>query len=271
MASRAVRDRVGSHLDFRPSLGQETAMRHVSELGLFILIGAVLAVLGPYGTVEDPVLPRALFWLGTITAGGVVGILFDMVVQRRLKEPWLRMAVVSVVMTPVVTLIVLQAMNLLLGHDHAVMSPFTRQLLWQVFIVCLIVMGLRTLVQRKPEALVETRTVIAPPLPEAEARLRGRLSARRRTARLIALEADDHYVRVHTDAGIELLTLRFSDAVEELCSAHGYRVHRSWWVAADAIRSARWRRGSGELELEDGSLVPISRSGAPLLRAAGWL
>ncbi|HEV7433419.1 MAG TPA: LytTR family DNA-binding domain-containing protein [Pseudorhizobium sp.] len=244
-------------------------MRHVSELGLFILIGTVLSVLGPFGTIADPVLPRTLFWLSTITAGGMVGILLDIVLQRWFREPWLRMPIVSVGMTPAVTLIVLQAMNLLLAHDHAVMSPFTRHLLWQVFIVCLVVMGLRMLVQRKPEPVVETPTVIAPPV--AEAKLRSRLSARRRTARLIALEADDHYVRVHTDAGVELLALRFSDAVEDLCAAHGYRVHRSWWVAADAIRAARWRRGSGELELEDGSLVPISRSGAPLLRAAGWL
>ena len=29
------------------------------------------------------------------------------------------------------------------------------------------------------------------------------------------------------------------DSLEELCGAHGYRVHRSWWVAADAIRLSR--------------------------------
>ena len=246
-------------------------MRHVSELGLLLLIGTVLAVLGPYGTAEDPALPRSLFWLGTVTLGGVIGIGLDAVLQHWLTQPWWRALIVSVAMTPPVTVIVLQAMNLLLQHEHALMSSFTLQLTWRVAIICLVVTGLRTLVQRRPEPVVETRTVIAPPLPEAEAKLRSRLSARRRSARLIALEADDHYVRVHTDSGIELLTLRFSDALEELCNAHGYRVHRSWWVAADAIRSARWRRGSGTLELEDGSMVPISRSGAPLLRAAGWL
>ncbi len=246
-------------------------MRHVSELGLLILIGAVLAVLGPYGTAEDPVLPRVLFWLGTITAGGVVGIVLDALLRRWLTEPWSRTAAVSLAMTPPVTLIVLLAMNALLQHEHTVMSPFTLRLLWQVFVVCLVVMGLRALVQRVPHRIVETHTVIAAPPAEAEITLRSRLSARRRSARLIALEAHDHYVRVHTDAGVELLSLRFSDALEEICDAEGFRVHRSWWVAADAIRSARWRRGSGELELEDGSAVPISRSGAPPLGAAGWL
>jgi hypothetical protein len=57
-------------------------------------------------------------------------------------------------------------------------------LLWQVFVVSLPVMTARELVWRKPEPRVETRTIVVPPLPEAEAVFRRRLSAKRRTARL---------------------------------------------------------------------------------------
>ena len=56
----------------------------------------------------------------------------------------------------------------------------------------------------------------------------------------------DHYLRIHTDAGVELLTLRFADALEEVAAAHGFRTHRSWWVAADALEDVRWRRGGGK-------------------------
>ena len=97
-----------------------------------------------------------------------------------------------------------------------------------------------------------------------------RLSARRRTTRLIALEAEDHYVRVHTDAGSELLTMRFSDALAELALAHGHRLHRSWWAAADAIEGIRWRRSGGEARLSGGLVAPVSRSFAVALKEAGW-
>ncbi|MFD2498702.1 LytTR family DNA-binding domain-containing protein [Rhizorhabdus histidinilytica] len=109
----------------------------------------------------------------------------------------------------------------------------------------------------------------------AAARGGGRLPpppvGQRRTARLIAIEAHDHYLRVHTDEGVELLTMRFADAMAELAQAHGHRLHRSWWAAADAIEAIRWRRGgAGEARLAGGLTAPVSRAQAPALKAAGW-
>ncbi|WP_253189308.1 LytTR family DNA-binding domain-containing protein [Brevundimonas sp. LM2] len=140
----------------------------------------------------------------------------------------------------------------------------------QVGPILLAVMIVRALVWRRAAARVETRMIIAPPLPEAEAAFRRRLSARCRTARLIAIEAHDHYLKVHTDAGAELITLRFADALEELGRAHGWRVHRSWWVAADAVEAVRWHRGRGEIRLLGGLTTPVSRTYRPVLKAAGW-
>jgi hypothetical protein len=141
------------------------------------------------------------------------------------------------------------------------------QLAWQVLVVLLLLMFLRALAWRR---VVETRTIVMPPLPEAERSFRLRLSAKRRSARLIAIEAEDHYVRVHTDAGSELVPMRFSDAVEELAQAHGYQLHRSWWAAADAIEAIRWNRGTGEARLAGGISAPVSRSCASALKEAGW-
>jgi hypothetical protein len=36
---------------------------------------------------------------------------------------------------------------------------------------------------------------------------------------MIAIQAEDHYVRVHTDSGSELVPMRFAEAVEELALA----------------------------------------------------
>jgi DNA-binding LytR/AlgR family response regulator len=154
------------------------------------------------------------------------------------------------------------------GQPLRPFRPFS--LLWQVLIISALVMALRALVWRPVRTQVQTRVVMAPPLPEAEAAFRRRLSAKRRAARLIAVEAYDHYLRVHTDAGSELVTARFAEALDELAGAHGYQTHRSWWIAANAIEAVRWRRGVGEARLAGDVVAPVSRTRAPALKAAGW-
>jgi DNA-binding LytR/AlgR family response regulator len=64
--------------------------------------------------------------------------------------------------------------------------------------------------------------------------------------------------------------MRFSEAVEELAAAYGYRLHRSWWVSAEAIEDVRWKRGGGEARLAGGLVAPVSRSCAAALKEAGW-
>lgn len=70
----------------------------------------------------------------------------------------------------------------------------------------------------------------APPqaaLASARQRLLERLPPHQR-GRIRALEMEDHYVRIHTDAGAPLLLLRMRDAVAELDAIAGEQVHRSW-------------------------------------------
>jgi DNA-binding LytR/AlgR family response regulator len=70
--------------------------------------------------------------------------------------------------------------------------------------------------------------------------------------------------RVHTDAGCELVLMRFAEAVEELERAHGYRLHRSWWAAAEAIEAVQWNRGQRRGPPGGGISAPVSRSYARL-------
>ena len=235
------------------------------DLMLFAFVGFVMAELGPYRTLDAPYPLRAAYWLLAVFGSGLAGIFMERAVARHIRGFWLQIAVASLAMTPPVTLYI-YALN-------AIMLDLPRrwwlipQLAWQVLVVMLLLMTLRALLWRR---VVETRTVVMPPLPEAERNFRLRLSAKRRSAKLIAIEAEDHYVRVHTDTGSELLQMRFSDALEELGRAHGYRLHRSWWVAADAVVRVRWTRGGGEARLVGGMVAPVSRSYAAALKSAGW-
>lgn len=81
----------------------------------------------------------------------------------------------------------------------------------------------------------------------------------------------DHYVDVTTDQGHALVLTRLSDAMRETAPIQGLQVHRSHWVALDAVRRTTRQAGKPMLELENGTLVPVSRSFLPAARAAGLL
>lgn len=250
------------------SLAGSAIRRRMLDLAAFTAMGLVVGALEPFGSDTMAPLPRYAYWTANLVGGGVIGMAIDEALGRRIATPWRRVMATSVLMTPPVTLFVSGMMLVFFGMTGDVHGYLA--LMWQVFAIALPAMAVRALVWRRPAVRVETRTVIAPPLPEAEAAFRRRLSARRRTARLIAVEAHDHYLRVHTDAGTELVTGRMADAMDELAQAHGFRTHRSWWVAADAIETVRWRRGTGQAQLAGGLVAPVSRAQAPLLRDAGW-
>ena len=257
--------------DGQMTTGRMTAdgwRRAGAEFALLIALGLFMGALGPFGTAIAPTAHRYAYWLACIGGGGAIGIAVDETAGRRAGGFWPRLALTSVAMTPAVTVLVLGVGHLTRRQSLVPVHPFA--LVWQVWIISVLVMALRALAWRTPRTLVHTRVVTAPPMPGAEAAFRGRLSARRRMARLIAVEADDHYLRVHTDAGVELVTARFADALDELAGAHGVQIHRSWWVAGDAIEGVRWRRGTGEAMLAGGLTAPVSRSHAAVLRAAGW-
>ncbi|MEJ2816175.1 MULTISPECIES: LytTR family DNA-binding domain-containing protein [unclassified Caulobacter] len=239
-----------------------------ADLALLLAMGLFLGAVGPFGS--EHLAPRQAYayWVLCIVGGGLIGILIDETVGRRAGVFWRRLLVTAVLMTPPTALWVLVSDRLVVGAP--IVASRYWPLLWQVFLISVPVMAVRALVWRRPSAVVETRVVVEPPLPEAEAAFRRRLSAKRRGARLIAVEADDHYLRVHTDAGAEMVTLRFAVALDELSGAHGFQTHRSWWVAAEAVEGVRWRRGGGELRLAGGLAAPVSRTHAPTVKAAGW-
>lgn len=236
--------------------------RLAADVALWSAIGVVMAVLGPFGSSERSLPERLLYWQLCMVGGGIIGIAIDQPVKRRLPQFWLRLITVSVAMTPPVTLLV-GLVNHWLGPMRLTWSNVA-QPTFQVFVVCFAAMIFRQLVWTTPR----------PPAVDDGADplevFRLRLSAKRRAAGLIAVQAEDHYLRVHTDAGDELITARFGDALGELAATPGFQTHRSWWVAADAIEDVTWLRGRGEAKLKSGLTVPISRSQAAPLKAAGW-
>lgn len=87
---------------------------------------------------------------------------------------------------------------------------------------------------------------------------------------LLALEMEDHYLRIHTIVGSDLILLRLRDAMAELGPKRGRQVHRSWWVAEGAVAGAE-RGARPLLVLRNGLKVPVSKSFREPAKEMGWL
>lgn len=77
---------------------------------------------------------------------------------------------------------------------------------------------------------------------------------------VISLNSQDHYVKVTTSIGSELILMRLSDAIIELDGLDGIQPHRSWWVAKKHATQIRTENGKKIIQLSNSDLVPISRS-----------
>ncbi|OSZ70234.1 hypothetical protein CAP40_05295 [Sphingomonas sp. IBVSS2] len=89
---------------------------------------------------------------------------------------------------------------------------------------------------------------------------------------LAAIEAEDHYCRIHRrDGGSALIHYRFGDALEEVAGLDGLQVHRGAWAAAGAVEGAERDGRKWRLRLAGGGSVPVSATHAAAARARGWL
>jgi len=239
--------------------------RHWRGLLIAAAGGVFMAVVGAFGSGDAPLAPRLLYWLSVMLTGGFAGIVVSELVNRGGwfdDRPALQGGLIAVALSAPLTVAVWAETNLFFGRvprldDLAVyVGP--------VFVVTCAMTALNYLAQRTP---AETH---AAPAGAAPARFLDRLPARLRGGRLYAVEAEDHYLRLHSSKGQDLILMRLSDAVAELEGVEGARVHRSWWVARDAVAAARRGDGRATLTLPDGVEVPVSRAYARALREAGW-
>jgi len=232
-------------------------------------LGLFMAAIGPFGTEERGLAERTFYWLILIVGGGVIAALIEPVlvcIRALAAAPRMFAVVQTLVMTPPITMLVwLVSWRM---FDGALSAAWYVSLLPRVLVVNVVVVSLawlirRTLVQPPSEA-----PAMSPPPAIAE-----KLPPKLARADLLAVEAEDHYLRVHTSAGAALILMRFSDALEALkgSATPGLRTHRSWWVGADAVELCAFRDGRGELTLKGGIKAPVSRSYAESVRQTRWV
>ncbi|HYD64994.1 LytTR family DNA-binding domain-containing protein [Azospirillum sp.] len=249
---------------------------------------AVLTVIGPFGTFADlTAAQRLAYWGGLIGLGALA---FEAVSQaafrilKRRAHAWRTiLAGVALTVTALLTVCVATLEVTLRGLDYLHPLGLAEMFVYVAVITALVTavplwleLRDRGLVGAPPMPAVPEAVKVPVPEPAAgpvprEIPFLARIPARLGRS-LVALEMEDHYVRVHTANGSDLLLMRLRDAVAELEGFDGLQVHRSYWVAAAAVTGVE-RKPDGKLTLvlSTGLKVPVSRSFAPAVRAAGWL
>lgn len=230
-------------------------------------LGVLLAVSGAFfGDAVAPVGLRLVYWVPMMALGAVFGIvvswkLFD--IERAVPSIWLAWLLMTVLVSvPMSVVIWLWTAVLFFGG-----RPDPVFLLW-LQPGCLAVAGFMSGLFM----LLDQRAPQTSPAPEgaAPARLHDRLPPKLKGAVVHAVEAEDHYLKLHTSKGSDLILMRLSDALQELEGIEGAQVHRSWWVARAAVTGASRGEGRARLQLVNGLEVPVSRTYARALREAGW-
>ncbi|MBP0438820.1 LytTR family DNA-binding domain-containing protein [Tianweitania sediminis] len=241
------------------------------------LVGSVLGLAGPFGTYHDfsPV-ELIAYWLAVTVSTYAVGLFFvALVINWGQARNWPNAPCVllgGLAAGPPVTLVVLAVNAFAYGFGHqGTMRPLT--LLGYCTAIALGVATAFTLLRRKQPDLLSSATEPvtgkSEAAPAALPRILQRLPHPQR-GRLLALSVQDHYTQVVTDRGKPLVLIRLSDAISETAGVEGLQIHPSHWVAAHAVKRVLSRDGRMELELENGDVLPVSRSYAPAVRKAGF-
>jgi len=239
--------------------------RHARGLLIAAGAGVFMAVVGAFGSGDAPFGLRLAYWVAVMLTGGLGGAVVSGLVSRGgwLEDrPALQGATIAVGLSLPLSLAV-WAMTGLFFQGVAHLADI-RFYIGPVLVVTCVMTALNYFTQRAP---AETH---AAPAGAAPPRFLERLPVRLRGADLHAVEAEDHYLRLHTSKGQDLILFRLSDAVAELEGLEGAQVHRSWWVARESVADARRGDGKATLTLVSGARVPVSRAYARALREAGW-
>ena len=226
------------------------------DLAIAAAIGLVLGVTGPFGSYLNPArLTVIAYWVGAIMAGE---IMFGLTIPPAiLLAPRLR--VPPILTIAVVTAIVAAPLSLLCYTAALALWPFLRG-----HITLLTFYG-QTLMVASAMAAAHA-WVYRPRAEEAapeQAAIEGDFLSRvpRHLGRdLIALQMEDHYVRVHTSAGSALILIPLRQALDELGAVPGLQVHRSWWVARHAVIGTVQDGRNVRLRLSNGLQAPVSRA-----------
>ncbi len=257
-----VRESAGAANGASPAAWQVWAR----NLAIAALAGVFLALSGAMQTQALPLTTRLLYWAPLMLGGSVIGhgmaMLIRLIPHANVNR-WLFGALLALGISLPVTVIVWVYTNTLFatGMPQAALP----ELFGNVLIISAAMSAIMVATNWPGRV-----THAAPDAAAAPVRFLDRLTPKLKGALLYAVSAEDHYLRLHTSSGSDLILMRLIDAIGELDGLEGAQTHRSWWVAREAVEGVRREGDRLVLLLKGGVEAPVSRPNVRQLRESGW-
>jgi len=290
----AVEDGYASgRTEFAGRPGAQLALREMNplrewaeQLVVLVLLGLVFGWIGPYGTFQDlSVGPRFVYWItGFLLIGSASAWTMQAIARGQPSAAWPLpvQVIVGALIIAVPGTFVIIALETVFRHAPPITIATLARIYLSVTVVCLAIM-IPWAIIRRHRAQIAQATLLEPVVRPAPAARAEPVKAPRRESpfleripaklgrELLCIATEDHYLRVTTPLGHDLILFRLADAIAELDPALGQQVHRSYWVARRAVAKVERDESRTWLVLSNGTKVPVSRSHLPALREAGWL
>lgn len=236
-----------------------------------VIIGLAIGYLGPFGSFEMPMHRRLLYWVILIGSGHLIyfqiGNVFDWFFSDKKIHPFVAFILPSLLAAVLLSFVVSFVSELFFTTNLNVTTEF---LIFfpKVFILGLILNLLGYLIDNlKHKQNAESNSeqsqiqaIIQHPFLDRIPQNLG--------SDLICFMMEDHYLRVYTEKGDHMMLLRMKDALVELKEYPGFQVHRSWWIATDAITEVKKQNRKVTLIMNNDMEVPVSQKYLPILKTA---
>lgn len=242
-------------------------MEASAALGLAVL----LAMIGPFGTFGALGLgERLVYWtLATVIVWAPASIMARQFASSNwpvLRPVWARTLAAAAIAAAPGAFVVAFLEGAMRGMD--ITGPGLLRLYVYVFVLSgVTALIVSRLTRSRTRVLAEEPTLSdsSPSAPVATPSILGS----RLGGEILSLTMEDHYLRIVSTVGEDLVLMRMADA-ERLLSGAGWRIHRSHWVASRALDRVE-RNGRRRIAiLSDGRSLPISHDrSAALEQRAG--
>ena len=213
----------------------------------------VLGFLGPFGSFNIPLFERLIYWFVLFNLGYIIYFysykLSDRIFNNKNPHIVLTYVFPSLVATLPISFLVLTASSFFTHH-----SPYSLKylllILPNVFILGVIIDAIMKLIHKDQK----TDHTIQVPGQDFINRLPNNLGEN-----LICISMEDHYLLAYTDLGNHMMLMRMKDAIIELKEYPGMQVHRSYWVASNAVSHSKKELRKNILVMSNGMEIPVSR------------
>ncbi len=242
------------------------SLRHPRFWAVFGAMVVLFSIIGPFGTFERLSLEhRFLYWAGTMIGSWAIAVLSLGIIVALLKRFGLSlnatMIIGAVISAAPITLFLKLVVPLFLNDGNP--NSFWVQYLYTLPITLTFALITNFVVN----AEMYDANIDAPVENDEDNSLMTRIPNEKRGP-IKYMSAEDHYVKVVTTRGSEMVLIRMADAEKAVAQISGTRIHRSHWVNKNYAVSHNRQNGQPHIVMDDGMELPVSRSYTKAARAA---